>query len=134
MWATPTSSSRCCARTRKADMAPGKTPSKAFKDPYIERFEVESDARLFRFMGLFLILGAAFISYMVTVHAVIPTVLTIHNVKEVETKVVVKTDDIKKEKKEEKKKEDKRPPQAHEGGGAPRGHGIPHAAATQAAL
>src|SRR4051794_39192173 len=114
-------------------MAPGKTPPKA-RDPFIEKFEVESDARLFRFLGVFMILGVGCITYLVTTNSIIPSVLAQHEKKEVETKVVVKTEDIKKEKKEEKKKEDKRPPQTHEGGGAPRGHGVPHAAATQAAL
>ncbi len=121
-------------------MSTNKKPSQASKpskDPFIQKFEVESDARLFRFMGVFVLLGAAFVSYTMTVSSIIPGVLQTHNKKEISEKVsVVKLGEVKKE--EEKKKEkpkEKTPPSSHEGGGArARGHGNPKAVATQAAL
>ena len=117
-------------------MAVNKAPSAAqkVKDPYIQHLEVESDMRLFRFMGVFVLLGAGLISYMLTVHAVIPGVLTrrSHDI-EKDQKVVIKTDDIKKE--EKKKKEDeKKPPKVDKGGGGLHGRGSPKAPVTQAAL
>src|SRR3989338_7382777 len=43
-----------------------KTP-KANTDPILLRFQIESDARLFQFLGLSALLGVGFISYALTV-------------------------------------------------------------------
>ncbi len=113
---------------------------KGKKDPFIEKFEVESDARLFRFLGVFLLLGAALVSYTLTVNVIIPGTLTYTEQKEDTAKVTLKTEDLEKleKEKEKKKKEEekkKSPPKKRRGaGGKPRGRGTPNAHATQAAL
>src|SRR3989338_6615797 len=80
---------------------------KGRKDPFIEKFEVESDARLFRFLGVFLLLGVGMVSYMLTVEVVIPGTLTYTEHKEDTAQVMVKTEDLEKlEKEKEKKKKE----------------------------
>ena len=120
-------------------MSAAKKPSqvsKGKKDPFLEKFEIESDFRLFRFMGIFVLLGAAFVSYLMTVHSIIPGVLQAHSKKEItERKVEVKLEVKKEEEKKKEKEKEKKPPQSHEGAAAKaRGRGNPHAVATQAAL
>jgi TonB family protein len=111
--------------------------AKGSRDPFVEKFEVESDARLFRFLGVFVLVGAALMSYMMTVTVVVPGIVTQHIKKETETKVTIDFDKMQKDKEKEKKKEEKKkegPPKTHEGGGRAHGRGTPKALATQAAL
>src|SRR3989338_8754097 len=101
---------------------------KGRKDFLIEKFEVESDARLFRFLGVFLLLGVGMVSYMLTVEVVIPGTLTYTEHKEDTAGGRDKTEDGKKEKKKKKKKKKgekkKRAPKRRGGaGGKPRGRG-----------
>jgi TonB family protein len=107
------------------------------KDPFIEKFEVESDKRLGKFVGVFGIFGAALITFGVTTEVVIPVALY-QTHKEDTAQVVMKLEEVEKTLKEEKKKkETKAPPKPRKrsgGGGKPRGKGIPNAPITQAAL
>ncbi len=110
---------------------------KGRKDPFIEKFEVESDARLFRFLGVFALMGAGLMTYMLTTSVIIPSSLTYTQRKEDSAIVTVKTADIEKAEKEKQKKEEKKkaPPRRRRGeGGKPHGRGNPHAPITQAAL
>lgn len=117
----------------------GMPMGKGGKDPFIEKFEVESDKRLGKFVGVFMIVGVSVISYGITTEAVIPMALY-ETHKEDTAQVVMKLEDVQKEmdKKEEKKKKEKNtPPKPRKrsgGGGKPRGRGIPNAPITQAAL
>jgi len=113
-------------------------PKKGRKDPFLEKFEVESDARLLRFFGVFALLGVGMISYILTTDMIIPTTLT-QTIRGKDTATtVVKMEDIKKVEEEKKKKEEKKkPPKVRKRGGAggkPRGKGNPNAPVTQAAL
>jgi TonB family protein len=107
------------------------------KDPFVEKFEVESDKRLGKFIGVFGILGGALITFGVTTEVVIPVALY-QTHKEDTAQVVMKLEEVEKTLKEEKKKKDaKAPPKPRKrsgGGGKPRGKGIPNAPITQAAL
>lgn len=115
--------------------APQAAKPKKVVDPYLQNLEVESDGRLFRFMGVFALLGAAMVSYLLTVHSVIPGVLTRRTIDVAkDQKVVIKTDDIKKEKEKEKKKDENKAPKVDKGGGGLHGRGSPKAPVTQAAL
>jgi len=110
-------------------MAKASKPSAVPKDPFLEQFAVESDARLFSFGGVFGLIGVAVIIYLMMTVVVIPTQLLIHNRKEVDTKVTVKIDD----KTKPPDKVDKDVPKTHDEG-PPRGRGIQKAPVTQAAL
>lgn len=105
------------------------------KDPFLEKFEVESDKRLGKFVGVFSIFGAFIIGYGVTTEVVIPVALY-QTVKEDTATVVMKLDEVEKTMKDEKKKKNA-PPKPRKragGGGKPKGKGIPNAPVTQAAL
>jgi TonB family protein len=113
-------------------MAPG-----AAKDPILSKMEVESDKRLGKFLGVFAIIGGAFVGYALTIEVMIPVALYATS-KEDTSQVVMKLADVEKTKKEEEKKKLKNmPPKPRKkagGGGKPRGKGNPNAPVTQAAL
>ncbi|HKP97877.1 MAG TPA: AgmX/PglI C-terminal domain-containing protein [Fibrobacteria bacterium] len=106
------------------------------KDPIIEKMEVESDKRLGKFLGVFAIIGGAFVGYALTVEVMIPVALYA-TTKDDTSQVVMKLADVEKKKDEEKKKNKNAPPKPRKkagGGGKPRGRGVPNAPVTQAAL
>src|SRR5690606_31005652 len=103
----------------------------------VQRLSVESDKRLGKFMGVFGIVGAAFISYAMTVEIMIPVALYNSAHKEDTAQVVMKLGEVEKKMDEEKKKKANAPPKPRKksGGGAKaRGKGVPNAPVTQAAL
>lgn len=108
------------------------------RDPFIERFEVETDARLAKFVGVFALAFAGVLTYGLTTEVIIPVSLQYTNKGPDTAKVVMNLKDV--EKAEEKKKEEKKknaPPKPRKrsgGGGKPKGRGIPNAPITQAAL
>jgi len=117
-----------------ADLPKAVKPMKAakpakIKDPFLDQFAVESDARLFRFGGIFALIGVGLITYLMVTVVVIPTQLLIHERKEVDTRVTVKLED-----KTKPDHPDKDVPKTHETEGPPRGRGIQKAPVTQAAL
>jgi TonB family protein len=115
------------------DMYAPQSPAGA-KDPFIEKFEVESDKRLGKFVGIFGIIGAGLISYGITTEVVIPVALYASQ-KDDTSQVVMKLTDVEKaEKKKDKKAAPPKPRKKQGGGGKPRGKGIPNAPITQAAL
>jgi TonB family protein len=103
----------------------------------VERLSVESDKRIGKFMGVFGIVGAAFISYAMTVEVMIPVALYNSGTKDDTSQVVMKLGEVEKKMDEEKKKKANAPPKPRKksgGGGKPRGKGVPNAPVTQAAL
>jgi TonB family protein len=118
------------------DMMAPMAPRPGMKDPFVEKFEVESDKRLWRFLGVFAILGGAFVGYAATMEVIVPVAL-ISTTKDDTSQVVMKLADV--EKKEDLKKDKKKnaPPKPRKkagGGGKARGRGNPNAPITQAAL
>lgn len=104
-------------------------------DSLAAKMEVESDKRLGKFLGVFAILGGAFVGYALTIEVMIPVALYA-TTKEDTSTVVMKLADVDK-KAEEKKKLKNAPPKPRKkagGGGKPRGRGNPNAPVTQAAL
>jgi TonB family protein len=99
--------------------------------------EVESDKRLGKFLGVFAIVGAAFVGYAATMEVIVPVALY-STTKDDTSTVVMKLADVEKKTDEQKKKEKKNaPPKPRTkagGGGKPRGRGNPNAPVTQAAL
>jgi TonB family protein len=118
-------------------MAPMAPMGRGGKDPFVEKMEVESDNRLFKFLGVFAILGGAFIGYAATMEVIVPVALY-STTKDDTSQVVMKLADV--EKKEDQKKKDLKknaPPKPRKkagGGGKPHGKGNPNAPVTQAAL
>ncbi len=101
----------------------------------VTRMAVESDKRLGKFLGVFAIIGGAFVGYALTIEVMIPVALYA-TTKEDTSTVVMKLADVDK-KAEEKKKLKNAPPKPRKkagGGGKPRGRGNPNAPVTQAAL
>jgi TonB family protein len=101
----------------------------------VTKMEVESDKRLGKFLGVFAIIGGAFVGYALTIEVMIPVALYA-TTKEDTSTVVMKLADVDK-KAEEKKKLKNAPPKPRKkagGGGKPRGRGNPNAPVTQAAL
>lgn len=110
-------------------------PTGAANDPLVEKLSVESDKRLGKFLGVFAIIGGAFVGYALTIEVMIPVALYA-TTKEDTSTVVMKLADVDK-KAEEKKKLKNAPPKPRKkagGGGKPRGRGNPNAPVTQAAL
>lgn len=104
-------------------------------DSLVTKMEVESDKRLGKFLGVFAIIGGAFVGYALTIEVMIPVALYA-TTKEDTSQVVMKLADVDK-KAEEKKKLKNAPPKPRKkagGGGKPRGRGNPNAPVTQAAL
>lgn len=111
------------------------TPGGAAIDPMVEKLSVESDKRLGKFLGVFAIIGGAFIGYALTIEVMIPVALYATTAEDTST-VVMKLAEVDK-KAEEKKKLKNAPPKPRKkagGGGKPRGRGNPNAPVTQAAL
>jgi TonB family protein len=119
------------------DMMAPMAPKGVAKDPFVEKFEVESDKRLGKFVGVFAILGGAFIGYMATVEVVVPVALY-STTKDDTSTVVMKLADVEKktdeQKKEKKKMAAPKPRKKAGGGGKAHGRGNPNAPVTQAAL
>lgn len=104
-------------------------------DSLVTKMEVESDKRLGKFLGVFAIIGGAFVGYALTIEVMIPVALYA-TTKEDTSQVVMKLAEVDK-KAEEKKKLKNAPPKPRKkagGGGKPRGRGNPNAPVTQAAL
>ncbi len=117
-------------------MAQGMSAPGAAVDPIIAKMEVESDKRLGKFLGVFAIIGGAFVGYALTVEVMIPVALYA-TTKDDTSQVVMKLADVEKKKDEEKKKNKNMPPKPRKksgGGGKPHGRGNPNAPVTQAAL
>jgi TonB family protein len=112
-------------------------PKGAAVDPILSKMEVESDKRLGKFLGVFAILGGAFVGYALTIEVMIPVALYA-TTKEDTSQVVMKLADVEKKKDDEQKKKLKNaPPKVRKkagGGGKPHGRGNPNAPVTQAAL
>ncbi|MDB5106121.1 MAG: TonB family protein [Fibrobacteres bacterium] len=110
-------------------------PQGAAVDPIVAKMEVESDKRLGKFLGVFAIIGGAFVGYALTIEVMIPVALY-STTKEDTTQVVMKLADVEKKKDEDKKKKNMppKPRKKSGGGGKPRGRGNPNAPVTQAAL
>jgi len=110
---------------------------KGAKDPFISKMEVESDKRLAKFLGVFAVVGGAFVGYALSVEVLVPVALYA-TTKEDTSQVVMKLADVEKTKKDEEKKKLKNaPPKPRKksgGGGKPHGRGNPNAPVTQAAL
>jgi len=108
---------------------------KGQKDPFIAKFEVESDARLAKFVGVFALFGAGLVSYALTTEVIIPVSLQ-YTQKGADTAVVtMKLDQVEKiEKEKQKKNAPPKPRKRAGGGGKPKGRGNPNAPITQAAL
>ena len=105
------------------------------QDSLVKKMEVESDKRLGKFLGVFAIIGGAFVGYALTIEVMIPVALYA-TTKEDTSTVVMKLAEVDK-KAEEKKKLKNAPPKPRKkagGGGKPRGRGNPNAPVTQAAL
>src|SRR3954468_17707994 len=101
-------------------------PQGAAKDPIAEKMEVESDKRLGKFVGVFAIIGGAFVGYALTIEVMIPVALYA-TTKEDTSQVVMKLADVEKKKDDEKKKLKNAPPKPRKksgGGGKPRGRGV----------
>lgn len=114
------------------DMMP---PNGAVNDPMVEKLSVESDKRLGKFLGVFAIIGGAFVGYALTIEVMIPVALYTTSKEDTST-VVMKLAEVDK-KAEEKKKLKNAPPKPRKkagGGGKARGRGNPNAPVTQAAL
>jgi TonB family protein len=109
---------------------------KGRKDPFLEKLEVESDARLAKFMGVFGLIGAGFIAYVTTTEVIIPTTLTYTKKgSDSTTQVVMKLAEVEKVEKDKKLKNTPPKPRKRSGGGGkPKGKGNPKAPITQAAL
>lgn len=104
-------------------------------DSLVTKMEVESDKRLGKFLGVFAIIGGAFVGYALTIEVMIPVALYA-TTKEDTSQVVMKLNDVDK-KADEKKKLKNAPPKPRKkagGGGKARGRGNPNAPVTQAAL
>ena len=104
-------------------------------DSIVTKMEVESDKRLGKFLGVFAIIGGAFVGYALTIEVMIPVALYA-TTKEDTSTVVMKLAEVDK-KAEDKKKLKNAPPKPRKkagGGGKPRGRGNPNAPVTQAAL
>jgi TonB family protein len=119
------------------DMMAPMAPRPGAKDPFVEKMEVETDKRLFKFLGVFAILGGALIGYAATVEVIVPVALY-STTKDDTSQVVMKLADVEKaEKKKDEKKLKNAPPKPRKkagGGGKPHGRGNPNAPITQAAL
>ncbi len=117
-------------------MPPMMNSGKPGKDPFIAKFEVESDARLAKFVGVFSLIGVGMMAYVMTTSVIIPVSLQYTNKGPDTAKVVMNLKDVEKaeEKKKEKKNAPPKPRKRAGGGGKPRGRGIPNAPITQAAL
>lgn len=109
---------------------------KGRKDPFIEKFEVESDSRLGKFMGVCALMCGGILGWGMTTEYIIPVSLQYTNKGPDTSKVVMNLKDVEKvEKKDEKKKNAPPKPRKRSGGGGkPKGRGIPNAPITQAAL
>jgi TonB family protein len=111
---------------------------KGRKDPFLEKFEVESDARLGKFMAVCALVCGGLVGWGATTEYIIPVSLQYTNKGPDTAKVVMKLNEV--EKIEDKKKEEKKknaPPKPRKrsgGGGKAKGKGIPNAPITQAAL
>jgi TonB family protein len=102
----------------------------------VTKMEVESDKRLGKFLGVFAIVGGAFVGYALTIEVMIPVALYA-TTKDDTSQVVMKLADVEKKKDDDKKKLKNAPPKPRKksgGGGKPRGRGNPNAPVTQAAL
>jgi TonB family protein len=102
----------------------------------VTKMEVESDKRLGKFLGVFAIIGGAFVGYALTIEVMIPVALYA-TTKDDTSQVVMKLADVEKKKDDDKKKLKNAPPKPRKksgGGGKPRGRGNPNAPVTQAAL
>jgi TonB family protein len=111
---------------------------KGARDPFIEKMDVDTDARLFRFLGVFALLGVGLVSYVLSVEVIVPQHVNFTQ-RAIDTAVVtMKMEDLDKLEEKRKKKEVKTAPKKVRkksgGGGKPRGKGNPNAPVTQAAL